>query len=262
MKRYKSFFIEDITIPLSKGDEFLWGKWKNKKAIFDHLDKDEKGQDIIITDTGKSIPLLKIRLEKSDILEENLRISDLKKHAGISNFTKPFMKDRQKIKGTGNKSVKLIKMKVNRRKDYITFVFKSTPTYTSTAIAVNFPNVETTKKVKSYTQEIRILDFFKLAETKPGYQEKEMIWKEIKEILNVSDVKLSCNCMSFQLQGFNAILTMFDAAIYPELRMPKRWNQYHKDDSFVCKHLSILITSGLNIYVNNMTSMINKYLKK
>ena len=61
MNRYKPYF-EDIVIPLEKGDTFLWGKWKNKKAIFDRIEKDEKGQDVIITDTGKSIPLLKIRL--------------------------------------------------------------------------------------------------------------------------------------------------------------------------------------------------------
>ena len=83
MKRYRPYFNEDITIPLNKGDSFLWGKWKNKSAIFDHLEKDEKGQDVIVTDTGKKIPLLKIRL-----IQENLRIVDLQKHAGTSDFTK------------------------------------------------------------------------------------------------------------------------------------------------------------------------------
>jgi hypothetical protein len=392
VKRYRPYFNEDITIPLNKGDSFLWGKWKNKSAIFDHLEKDEKGQDIIVTDTGKIIPLLKIRLiqesekdilpiKKNDIrdaykflsdysnlpesvfldsvkkgtysrlkiedllkksntpwdnkrrpkadsrinntiilahiksnigkvtpdyylivdgnhrviqhikldipfincfiiecpylflnkrktvtydkdaLQENLRIVDLQKHAGTSDFTKDWVEIRRKILGTGAKTVKLKSMKVNRKKDYITFLFKSFPTYDKIVKAVDFPDTNKDKSVKMYTQQIMILDFFKLAETKPGYNEKELSRKEIKEILNVADVKVSCDCKSFQFQGMNHILTTFDASIYPELRPPKVWNKWHKDDNFTCKHLDMLLTQGLNIYLNNMTSMINKYLK-
>ena len=61
MKRYKPL-IEDITIKLNKNDVILYGKFKNKKAVFDHLEKDEKGQDIIVTTTGLKIPLLHVRL--------------------------------------------------------------------------------------------------------------------------------------------------------------------------------------------------------
>jgi hypothetical protein len=64
MKKYKPLIIkEDITIKLNKGDLFKFGKFKNKSAIFDHIEKDEKGQDIIVTDTGLKIPLLHIRLQ-------------------------------------------------------------------------------------------------------------------------------------------------------------------------------------------------------
>jgi len=193
---------------------------------------------------------------------EDLRLSDLKQHAGLSDFT-TYWKDERHAQGySGTNGIKIKMMKVNRKKDYITFVFTSIPTYSSKAIAVAFPDVEKKKNVKTYTQELRILDFFKWAETKPGYEEKEMTWKEIKEILNVANLQVACNCMSFQFQGFNAIVTMFDASIYPEQRMPTRWKKFHNDDSFLCKHLSILITSALNIYINNMTSMVNKYLKK
>ena len=261
MERYKPYFNEDIVIPLSPGDHFKYGKFKNKDAIYASHYFNDKGDLIIVTDTSQEIPACKIRLMAEESLEENLRLSDLKKHAGISNFTKPFMKDRQRIKGAGAKSSKIKSMKVNTKKDYITFVFTSEPTYNKTSMAIAFPDVETEKKVRAYTQEIRILDFFALAETKPGYIKNEISPQEIKEILNASDCQVSCNCKSFQMQGFNAILTTFDASIYPELRLPKRWDKYHNDDSFVCKHLSILITSGLNIYTNNMASMVTKYLK-
>lgn len=63
-ERYKKFFPENITIPLSPGDSFLYGKFKNQKGIVKSFDKNEKGEDIIITDTGKKIPLLKVRLIK------------------------------------------------------------------------------------------------------------------------------------------------------------------------------------------------------
>lgn len=62
MRKYKPLLIEDITIKLSKGDIFKWGKFKNKSATFNHIEKDDKGQDIIVTDTGIRIPLLHIRL--------------------------------------------------------------------------------------------------------------------------------------------------------------------------------------------------------
>lgn len=193
---------------------------------------------------------------------EELRLSDLKKHAGLSNFTDKWRKDRQKIKGQGSRSAKIKSMKVNRPKDYITFVFTSEPTYTNKAKAVNTNNFEINKNVTVYTQQIRILDFFKLAETKPGYKEKEMTKKEIKEILEVASVQIFCNCPSFHWQGMNHTVSMFDASIYPTNIPPKRWDDYHNDNNFVCKHLDLLISQGLNIFMNNMTSMINKYIKK
>jgi hypothetical protein len=256
MKRYKPYFNEDITIPLEKGQTFLYGKFKNKSAVYDSHYVNTKGDLVIKTDTGKEIPACKIRL-----IQENLRIVDLQKHAGTSDFTKDWVEIRRKIRGTGANTVKLKSMKVNRKKDYITFLFKSFPTYDKIVKAVDFPDTNKDKSVKMYTQQIMILDFFKLAETKPGYNEKELSRKEIKEILNVADVKVSCDCKSFQFQGMNHILTTFDASIYPELRPPKVWNKWHKDDNFTCKHLDMLLTQGLNIYLNNMTSMINKYLK-
>jgi len=64
MKRYIPL-LEDITIKLNKGDTIKFGKFKNKSAIFDHIEKDDKGQDVIVTDTGLKIPLLHIRLVKN-----------------------------------------------------------------------------------------------------------------------------------------------------------------------------------------------------
>jgi hypothetical protein len=64
MKRYKSLF-EDIKIPLEPGDEFLHGKFKNKTSIYKSHYTNDKGDLIIVTDTGKEIPAMKIRMKKA-----------------------------------------------------------------------------------------------------------------------------------------------------------------------------------------------------
>ena len=69
MKRYKSI-RENIDIPLDIGDKFLHGKFKNKVATVAKFDKNDKGEDIVITDTGKAVKLLNIRLMSNEKEEE------------------------------------------------------------------------------------------------------------------------------------------------------------------------------------------------
>lgn len=193
---------------------------------------------------------------------ENLRFSDLQKHAGASDFTKDWIEVRRKIKGPGNKSAKLKSMRVSRKKDYITFIFKSKPTYDAKAKAVDVNNgMQTTKDVREYTQYLKVIDFFKLAETKPGYKESELTRKEIKEILQVADLQVFCDDPSFHWQGDNYVISLFDGSIYPTTIEPKHWRQLHNDDNFLCKHLSMIINS-IDFFLNPMSSMINKYLKR
>lgn len=255
---------ESLTLPIEKGDTILWGKWKNKRAVVDHFDVNEKNEPVIVTDTGKIIPLLKVRLMKeNEELEEDLHLSDFKKHSAISPYATKFMKDRQRLKGTGNKSAKLLvrKMKVNRKLDYIKIYFASVPTYTSTANAIAIPNDKVFKRVKAYTQIIQFDNFFALASTKPNYDEAKLTWKEIKEVIEACTIKVDCNCPAYLLQGSAYYDTLFNAALHPEHREPKRWNILHKEFNLACKHLDILMTSGMNVWKNNITSSINKYLK-
>jgi len=46
------------------GDIILTGKFRNKPAIVGSFDIDEKGQPIIITDTGKKVKFLSVRIQK------------------------------------------------------------------------------------------------------------------------------------------------------------------------------------------------------
>lgn len=194
-------------------------------------------------------------------LEEDLRLSDFKKHAGISGFTEPFMKDRQKRKGAGNKSAHLVKMKVNRKKDYVTFVFYSAPTYDLTG-KITGKNGKMSKESPWYTQEIRILDFFKWAKTTPGYKSaKQLSVNDLKDIFKVASVQVNCNDPSFWWQGDAWVLSQFDAAINPTDIAPKHWEKLHNNDNFLCKHLD-LIFAQIEFFIPIMASMLSKYLKE
>jgi len=46
------------------GDIILTGKFRNKPAIVASFSKDDNGQPIIITDTGKKVKFLSIRIQK------------------------------------------------------------------------------------------------------------------------------------------------------------------------------------------------------
>ena len=46
------------------GDIILTGKFRNKPAIVKSFSKDENGQPIIITDTGKKVKFLSVRIQK------------------------------------------------------------------------------------------------------------------------------------------------------------------------------------------------------
>lgn len=196
-------------------------------------------------------------------LNENLRIVDLQKHAGTSDFTYSFMKDRQKIKGAGNKSAKLVKIKVNKNKDWVTFVFLSEPTYTFNTKAVQLTTNDKRMKIDNlYTQQIRILNIFSLLKSNPNFKSfKEVTIKEIKEVLKSADVQVSCDDPSFWWQGDAWVLTQFDASIFPCDIEPKHWRKHHFDNNYVCKHLSLILNS-IDFYIPIMAGMIYKYLNK
>lgn len=193
---------------------------------------------------------------------ESLRLSDLKGHAGISNFTNKWRKDRQKLKGAGNKSAKLIEMRVNKKEDYISFIFLSEPTYAFDTKTIVPPDMHL-KKDNLYTEEIRLINFLSLLQTDPNFKNFESITlDDIKKAIKASDCKVRCDCPSQWYQGFDYYLTQYDAAIDECDIEPKRWDKPHNaGDSIICKHLS-LITNSIEFYIPVMAGMIKKYFNK
>lgn len=93
MERYIRKYNEDITIPLNIGSKITYGKFLNKKAIVKAFKKNDKGQPVIVTETGKEISLLKIRIPSlmerykriytEDVLpNDTFKIYDKKYHIG------------------------------------------------------------------------------------------------------------------------------------------------------------------------------------
>lgn len=234
--------------------------------IFEYLEKLYPNKYFRFLPSYKHQEKIKTAFDKIyDIkLTEDLHLKDFTKHSGASDFTKDWIEIRRKIVGAGNKSSKIHSIKVNRKKDYIIFIFKSKPTYDAVVDSVDVNSFAKGKKVRKYTQRIMVLDFFKYLETKPNYEDANVTWKEIKECLGVCPIKVDCNCMAQTYQGLSYYLTQLDGAIVPNNIKPRVWNKYHDingDVGFLCKHLSMIFNSIL-FFKTNFTSMINKYLRQ
>jgi hypothetical protein len=199
--------------------------------------------------------------ENLNLLMEDLGLLDFMKHYGVSDFTKKFLMDRYAKRKPIQSSYKLKSIMVSEQEDYITFVFDSIPTNTNDQVKVSSPpSMRLSKSAHRYTEYIRVLDFFKLAETKPGYKKYQLSMNEVKDIMRAASIQVWCDCPSFHWQGDNYIASMVNASVYPTKIKPRRWNLLHNDDNFVCKHLSVIF-SQIKFWINPMASMINKYLK-
>jgi len=202
-----------------------------------------------------------VTIKLKEYLEEGLRLSDFKSHAGSSNFTKKWANDRKRLKGAGNRSAKLVKLTINKKTGDVTFFFASEPTYKDKAKVTVKPSMGMTKSSDVYIQLIRVTDFFKWAKTTPNYKSSKQLSKEeLKDIMESADIKVHCDDPSFWWQGDAWVVTQFDAAIIPCDIPPKHWRKYHNDDNFVCKHLDLLLTS-IDFFLPQMTAMLNRYLK-
>jgi inorganic pyrophosphatase len=68
--------LPEMKVDLAKGDTVLSGKFKNKKNVVDDFSTDDNGQPTIVTDTGKELKLLAVRIEKL-MKEEELSLKKI-----------------------------------------------------------------------------------------------------------------------------------------------------------------------------------------
>lgn len=263
MERYKKYFKEENYPQIEIGDEIKGGKFKNKSMIVKDFGKDEKNQPTIKTDKGeKKLYAVRIKQEEryKKFFTEELRLSDLMKSASMSDFTKKFNKETNKLMGNPTNHSKLVQMKVNENEDSITFfwVTERTPKYKDNFnMQVVDPTNFTMYKDNLYTIEIKFLEFFSLLNTRPD--KNEITNKNIEEVLMNSDIMLWSDVPAYEFQGMNYNMSLFSASLYPENRPPNYWNKFHNSDQLLDKHAAGIVNS-IKFYIPQMRMMIKKYM--
>ena len=195
----------------------------------------------------------------------------------MSDFTRDYNKETNILMGNPTNHIKLKSMRVNKKSDYVIFVWKTkrTPKYDSKHVmkVVDPKNNFLMRPAKVYTIEIKILDFFKLLKTKP---DEDFTNADIEEVLNVADIQIWSDVPAFQYQGMNYYMTLFDAAIYPELRKPEVWDdrvsrpidivpgsggKTHNQNQLLDKHTAGVLNS-IKWYIPQMRQMLRRYVDK
>ena len=194
---------------------------------------------------------------------EEVAFKDLYKKA-MSDLTKYFAKETNKLMGSPTRHSKLIQAKFNPKKDYVTFIFATerTPKYKDN-FNLGAVDSKTFKIMKDnlYTIEIRILNFFTLLqeELNNDIYQQEITNNSIENVLKSAYIKIWSDVPSFHWQGGNYNLSQLDGSIYPTDIPPKHWNNYHKGKQILDKHSAGIINS-YKFYIPQMRMIIKKYL--
>lgn len=101
------------------------------------------------------------------------------------------------------------------------------------------PSSEFTKNNIVYLDQVKFDDWDEVG------QDTSLNWRErALFLLWASNVRLHCTCPSFLYWGYQYILTVFDAAIYPETTRPGKYpedprrRRNWQERGIVCKHLN------------------------
>lgn len=214
-----------------------------------------------------------VRVYEVEKLEEGITLYDLVKNAGLSDFTKYYASERGRVMGSETKASKLIDCSVNEKEGWVEFYFLSEATekYDSKHLykEVDPLNNFALKKdpSKLYTITIRIMDFLDWLKAAGETIGSQLVAKDIKEVLEIADVKLFSTSPSFQYQGMNWSCSSLDASVYPTDIAPTVWNtrknrhngSIHGGNQILDKHLQRVINQ-IPFFANPMASMLTKKL--
>jgi hypothetical protein len=170
-----------------------------------------------------------------------------------SDLTKKHRQIRNSKKGTENRTAKLVDFDTEKHHA----VFLTEPTFSFHAQVVPEGHVERIKVDNLYKMELQFQDLDKWADA----DWSTMTADKFKQILDVIDVKLDCDCMSFHYQGHRFNLSQLNSAIYPTSISDPIWGPRHQGRGGLCKHLLGLVN---NIFFNSpvIFSMIKNKLPK
>ena len=201
------------------------------------------------------------KLEEARLQE--LKIADLTKNQGISDFTKPFKNELTKLKGSGATAAKLADIKYNLTNDYVTFIFltERTPKYKDNFnLKAVDPNTWTFQDDNLYQIHIRFKGIFRKI-TDFSKKRRYISQDTIKNLLRKCEILIWSDIPSFQFQGSNYLLSQLSAAIHPTDIPPKYWQRFHKNKNLLDKHTQNIINS-MGFWLNPMATSILKLYKK
>lgn len=214
----------------------------------------------------------------SNVLKE-ITLADLRDKGNVSPLTQQWRKDRTRVmSGNESKTSKLIDIVLNESKNNIVIQFLSESTtldgkkpsktidssyklYKGDKSEVNPQSNFSLRKnrAKVYEVSIKILDFFDWLSIFEG---DKITRKEVKEILEVSDVQVFSNSPAMHWQGMNFNLSLLDASMYPTNIPNKVWGKKHGDPNgyFLSKELAGILAT-IDFWLNPISSMLTKKLK-
>lgn len=202
-------------------------------------------------------------------LKEALTIADLADPEAMSGLTRKFRKERTSIMKGENVTAKLADVFVEEGKGTVVFAFlteateKYAPEHEYQEVDPNNLSLRrNTSKVYEVTIEVE--DFFEWLGT---YPDKDSITREdIKEILDVSNVRVFSTSPSLHFQGMNFNLSQMDASRYPTNISPDEWGPRHggTGNYFVDKHMYGIIRQIVNrgFFLQQMASSLTSKLKQ
>lgn len=201
-------------------------------------------------------------------LQEFVRMSDLMDKSGLSDFTRPFEQERQRIMGGANKNTKLIQVDFDDEYNPIfswladaTDKYGEDHKYKEVDPENGFKIIDDPSK--TYTLKIKILDFLDWLNTHPDI--KSVKEKDVKEILDVANIQAFSSSPGFMYQGLNYNLSVLDGSLYPTdiapTPGPRGWLDRQGDMAFTDKHLTQLFSS-MKFWYSPMASMLTKRLRE
>lgn len=170
---------------------------------------------------------------------KEFNIGQWSKH--ISQFTDRHKGIRKKEIGEERKVARIVKYDYKRN----IVMFKTIPTffipnegydnkkntdrsYREYPVMIEFTNINEYLK-KARERSGRTINVWNLSET------------TFRRLIKASNIKINCNCKSYNFQGKRYRATQVDSSIYPQTIPDPYWRQFHGASDYLCKHLASII---------------------
>jgi hypothetical protein len=180
------------------------------------------------------------------------QFSELPDYNQASELTRHYSLERRGLMGNAPETTKLINIKVEKDKNYVTFYFLTEATekygpdydYKDADPQKHFQLERDPSKL--YEIQLRFYNYDKLL------KQPQLTQVVAKQWLWSTDFAIWSNSPSFHWQGFNYNLSVLGAAIHPTDIAPHTWNKYH-GNALIDKHLFDLFIH-IKFFINQMSS--------